>query len=86
MSYLARVYLACIYSSQFERADLNKSSMASGPEKWEVVGKGGKPRKNQEGNKKHKAKINQADLPKLDIKGNPASAAFVHLRHELKYR
>lgn len=45
------------------------SKMASNPGKWEIVGKDGKPRKNTAGNKKSKAKINEADLPKLDIKG-----------------
>ncbi|XP_028402744.1 transmembrane protein 214-A-like [Dendronephthya gigantea] len=41
--------------------------MASNPGKWEVVGKDGKARKNA-GNKKNKSKVNEADLPKLDIK------------------
>ncbi len=43
--------------------------MASNPGKWEVVGKDGKARKNTTGNKKNKSKLNEADLPKLDIKG-----------------
>ena len=43
--------------------------MASSPGKWEVVGKDGKARKNTTGNKKNKQKVNEADLPKLDIKG-----------------
>lgn len=42
--------------------------MASSQGKWEVVGKGGKPRKITPGTKKNKTKVNEADLPKLDIK------------------
>ena len=43
--------------------------MASNPGKWEVAGKDGKARKNTAGNRKNKSKVNEADLPKLDIKG-----------------
>ena len=45
--------------------------MASSPGKWEVAGKDGRARKNTSGNKKNKQKLNEADLPKLDIKGEP---------------
>lgn len=43
--------------------------MATNTGKWEVVGKGGKSRKNGQGNKKNKTNVNEADLPKLEFKG-----------------
>jgi hypothetical protein len=57
--------------------------MASSTGKWEVVGKDGKARKNTTGNKKNKTKVNEADLPKLDIKGQSISlclkTAFIQI-------
>ena len=59
------------------------TKMASSTGKWEVVGKDGKARKNTTGNKKNKTKVNEADLPKLDIKGQSISlclkTAFIQI-------